>query len=129
MRINILQLIVYLTFIFGFSEFLLMLVRHSKIKTAKTRQDRGSMIFLWAMITLGFTGGFFLAKHDSWNSINSVITAIGLLLVLSGIIIRWVAIVQLGKSFTVDVAITEKANLKTNGLYTRVRHPLIWEFC
>jgi protein-S-isoprenylcysteine O-methyltransferase Ste14 len=45
------------------------------------------------------------------------------MLVLSGIIIRWIAIIQLGKSFTVDVAITNVARLKTDGLYKRVRHP------
>lgn len=123
MKINILQLIVYLTFVFAFSELLLMLVKHSKIKTAKTRKDRGSMMLLWVIITLGFTGGFFLAKHDSWNSINTFITGTGLLLVFAGIIIRWVAINQLGKSFTVDVAITEVASLKTDGLYKQVRHP------
>ena len=100
-----------------------MLVKHSKIKTSKTRKDRGSMILLWAMITLGFTCGFFLAKHNSWNSINTLIAGIGLLFVLSGIVIRWIAIIQLGKSFTVDVAITEVASLKTDGLYKRVRHP------
>ncbi|HEX7493604.1 MAG TPA: isoprenylcysteine carboxylmethyltransferase family protein [Bacteroidales bacterium] len=115
--------IVYLSFAFALSELLLMFVKHSKTKTAKTRKDRGSMILLWAMITFGFTGGFFLAKHNSWNSINMLIAGIGLLLVLAGIIIRWIAIIQLGKSFTVDVAITDLARLKTDGLYKRVRHP------
>jgi protein-S-isoprenylcysteine O-methyltransferase Ste14 len=117
------RLIVYLSFVFAFSELLLMLFKHSRIKTAKTRKDQGSMIFIWAMITFGFIGGFFLAKHDSWNSINSVIAGIGLMLILVGIIIRWLAIIQLGKSFTVDVAITEVAKLKTDGLYEKVRHP------
>ena len=123
MRINILQLIVYMTFVFAFSELILMLAKHSKIKITKTRKDRGSMIILWLMITLGFTGGFFLAKHDTWNSINTIITGIGLLIVLAGIIIRWIAIIQLGKSFTVDVAIIDVARLKTDGIYSKVRHP------
>jgi len=123
MRINILQLIIYLTFVFAFSEFLLMLLKNSRIKTAKTRKDQGSMILIWVMITIGFTLGFFLAKHYSWNFINSVIGGIGLMLVLTGIIIRWLAIIQLGKSFTVDVAITDAAKLKTDGLYKKIRHP------
>jgi protein-S-isoprenylcysteine O-methyltransferase Ste14 len=117
------SLLVYFSFAFAFSEFLLMLFKHSRIKTAKTRKDRGSMIIIWVMITFGFTAGFFLAKHDSWNPVNSVITGIGLMLVLTGTIIRWLAIFQLGKSFTVDVAITEVAKLKTDGLYEKVRHP------
>jgi protein-S-isoprenylcysteine O-methyltransferase Ste14 len=29
----------------------------------------------------------------------------------------------LGKSFTVDVAITDAAKLRTNGIYKRIRHP------
>ena len=123
MKISILQIITYMTFVFAFSEFLLMLFKHSKIKTVKTRKDKGSMILLWIMITLGFTGGFFLADHNPWNSMNLFITGIGLLLALAGIIIRWTAIIQLGKSFTVDVAITDAGILKTDGLYKQVRHP------
>jgi protein-S-isoprenylcysteine O-methyltransferase Ste14 len=117
------KLIIFMSFVFAFSEFLLMLIKHSRIKTAKTRMDQGSMILIWVMITFGFTAGFFLAKHDSWKYVNSIITVFGLLLILMGIIIRWIAIVQLGKSFTVDVAITDKARLKTDGLFRLVRHP------
>ena len=117
------QLLIFMSLVFAFSEFLLMLIKHSRIKTAKTRMDQGSMILIWVMITFGFTAGFFLAKHDSWKSVNSIITIFGLLSILIGIIIRWIAIVQLVKSFTVDVAITDKARLKTDGLFRRIRHP------
>lgn len=117
------NLIVSLSLLFAVSELLLMLFRHSRIKTVKTRKDQGSMMFIWVMITLGFTSGFFLAKHDSWHPVNSLITGIGLMLILSGIIVRWLAIIQLGKSFTVDVAITAFAKLKTDGLYKKIRHP------
>lgn len=123
MKINILSFIITLSIVFAISEFLLMIVKHSKIKNAKNREDRGSMILIWAMITLGFTGGFFLAKHYAWVSINTVIACMGLLVILNGIIIRWVAILQLGKAFTVDVAITEAARLKTDGIYAIIRHP------
>ncbi|MGC1389763.1 MAG: isoprenylcysteine carboxylmethyltransferase family protein [Bacteroidales bacterium] len=123
MKINIMQLIVCFSLIFAFSELLLMFFKHSKIETAKTRKDHGSMILIWVMIIGGFCVGFFLAKYDSWNYFNSVITGIGLILIMTGIIIRWLAIMQLGKSFTVDVAITDVARLKINGLYKRVRHP------
>ena len=100
-----------------------MLVKHSKIKNVKTRNDQGSMILIWVMITFGFIAGFFLARHDSWKPINYIITDVGLLVILMGIIMRWIAIVQLGKSFTVDVAITDTARLKTDGLYRQIRHP------
>jgi protein-S-isoprenylcysteine O-methyltransferase Ste14 len=113
----------YLSFAFAFSEFLLMLFKNSRTTLAKSRNDNGSMILIWVTITLGFTGGFILAKYNSWNIVNYIISGIGSILILTGVIIRWLAIIQLGKSFTVDVAITDGAKLKQDGLYKRIRHP------
>jgi protein-S-isoprenylcysteine O-methyltransferase Ste14 len=48
---------------------------------------------------------------------------IGMMLIFGGVIVRWLAILQLGKSFTVDVAITDAAVLKTDGIYKKLRHP------
>lgn len=110
--------LVYLSLAYAFSEFLLMLIKRSDRGTVKARRDRGSLIFLWLMITLGFTGGFFLSKP-----VNHFWAGFGLPFIVAGLIIRWVAILQLGKSFTVDVAITSSADLKTDGIYKRIRHP------
>jgi protein-S-isoprenylcysteine O-methyltransferase Ste14 len=110
--------IVYLSFAYAFSEFLLMLIKRSKEGIVKTRKDRGSLIFLWLMITIGFVGGFYLSKP-----INDFWAGFGFPLIIGGLIIRWIAILQLGNSFTVDVAINNAANLKTDGIYERVRHP------
>ena len=112
------QLLTILSFVFAFSELLLMLVSHSRIKITKTRRDRGSMILLWIIITFGFIAGFFLSKP-----VNQFFLGAGFALIFGGVIYRWVAIIQLGKSFTVDVAITNAAELKTDGIYERVRHP------
>jgi protein-S-isoprenylcysteine O-methyltransferase Ste14 len=117
------RLLIYLSFAFAFSEFLLMLFRNSWKTIVKTRKDRGSMIFIWVMITFGFTGGFILAKYDSWNIVNYIMAVMGSILMLTGIILRWLAIIQLGKPFTVDVAITDGAKLKQDGLYKKIRHP------
>jgi protein-S-isoprenylcysteine O-methyltransferase Ste14 len=107
-----------MSFAFALSEFLLMLIKRSDSTTSKTRKDRGSLIFLWLMITIGFTCGFILSKP-----VNLFWTAFGMLLIIGGLIIRWIAILQLGNSFTVDVAITNTVGLKTDGIYERIRHP------
>ena len=112
------NIIVLFSLLFAFSELLLMLLKHSKTGTSKTRNDRGSLVFLWIIITTGFTGGFFLARP-----VNQFWLGFGAVLLIAGLIIRWVAVLQLGKSFTVDVAITDAAKLKTNGIYERIRHP------
>jgi protein-S-isoprenylcysteine O-methyltransferase Ste14 len=110
--------LIYLSLGYAFSELILMFVKRSKLGKAKTREDKGSLILIWAMITLGFTGGFFLSKP-----VNHFWAGFGFPFIIVGLIVRWIAILQLGKAFTVDVAITESANLKTDGIYERIRHP------
>jgi protein-S-isoprenylcysteine O-methyltransferase Ste14 len=110
--------IIYLSFVFGLSELFLSLVKKSKSGTSKTRKDKGSMLILWIIITSGFTGGFIQAKP-----VNIYCAGFGFVFLVLGLIIRWTSIIQLGKSFTVDVAITNAAKLKTDGIYEKVRHP------
>jgi protein-S-isoprenylcysteine O-methyltransferase Ste14 len=110
--------LIFFSLVFAFSEFVLMLFKRSKTGTSKSGEDKGSMIFLWVMITAGFTAGFFLA-----GPVSHFWLGFGAALFTGGSIIRWVAIIQLGKEFTVDVAITDNALLKTDGVYEKVRHP------
>ena len=112
------RVFVYLSFAYAFSEFALMLVKRSKDEGVKTRNDKGSLIFLWLMITGGFIAGFVLSGHT-----NHFWVGFGLPLILFGLIIRWIAILQLGSSFTVDVAVNNSSKLKTDGIYERIRHP------
>lgn len=112
------SVIIYFSYAFCLSEILLMIVKRSKSGHVKNKSDKGSLIFLWSMITLGFICGFFLSKPVSgfWEGF-------GFPMILGGLLIRWIAILQLGKSFTVDVAIVNTATLKTDGIYSSVRHP------
>jgi protein-S-isoprenylcysteine O-methyltransferase Ste14 len=114
----IMSAIIYFSYAFGLSEILLAIVKRSKSGSVKNRGDKGSFIFLWSMITIGFICGFFLSKP-----MNEFLAGFGFPLVTGGLLLRWIAILQLGKSFTVDVAIVDKAKLKTDGLYSRIRHP------
>lgn len=47
----------------------------------------------------------------------------GYLFVVSGLAIRWIAVISLGEAFTVNVSILQNHRLKTDGIYTKVRHP------
>lgn len=114
--------IVYLSYAFALSELILAFVKRSKSGAVKTRKDKGSLIVLWLTIIGAFTAGFYLSR-TSRHYDNYLITGAGLLFILTGLIIRWISIIQLGKSFTVDVAITSTSNLKTDGIYKRIRHP------
>lgn len=51
------------------------------------------------------------------------IVIVGVLLFAIGFVVRWIAIISLGKAFTVRVVILKQQQLKTDGIYSLVRHP------
>ncbi|NOU16138.1 MAG: isoprenylcysteine carboxylmethyltransferase family protein [Bacteroidales bacterium] len=115
--------LIFLSYIFFISEFLLMLVKRSKKSTSKHQKDKGSLVLLWVTISICFTFGFIFADYSRWNLSHLIMAVIGLLIIIVGLIIRWVAILQLKKAFTVDVAIGTEQKLKTDGMYKTIRHP------
>lgn len=90
----------------------------------KNDQDKGSTRIIWITIgivnTLGVLSSVFL-KAPLSNL--SIIQYSGLLLIIAGLIIRFIAIFSLGRFFTVDVTILDHHKLKTDGLYRLIRHP------
>jgi protein-S-isoprenylcysteine O-methyltransferase Ste14 len=100
-----------------------MITKRSKHKSVKRRADRGSLIILWITITICLTLGFNRAKFGVWSPANYLLGVIGLLISFCGLIIRWITIIQMKNAFTVDVAINEVHQLKTDGLFKLVRHP------
>jgi protein-S-isoprenylcysteine O-methyltransferase Ste14 len=47
----------------------------------------------------------------------------GIVIFFIGAVIRWTAIFQLRKEFTVDVSISKNHKIKDDGLYRYIRHP------
>lgn len=104
-------------------ELALLIMKKSNQKQAKTNKDRKSLLLFWVSIPICFSAGFYLAKYQDWNMWNNSFAIIGLLITIVGLVLRWIAILQLGSAFTVDVAIKYEHKLKTNGLYNTIRHP------
>jgi protein-S-isoprenylcysteine O-methyltransferase Ste14 len=87
--------------------------------------DRSSLRILWIAITVSITVGVILGiqrtGHIPGDPVPVRIT--GLVLILCGIIIRWVAILSLKEHFTVDVAIAKDHRIVRKGVYGYIRHP------
>lgn len=114
----------YLQILFLISEVALLLLKRSKSKSIKTSADKRSLLFLWLAIVGCMVAGPFLAAYHAWPlGDKHFFVYTGMAIAIIGFIVRWIAIYQLGKMFTVDVAITDEHMLKTNGLYNMVRHP------
>jgi protein-S-isoprenylcysteine O-methyltransferase Ste14 len=117
------KLTIYLSYFFFISEFVLMMVKRSDKKSTSKRKDKGSLLILWFSIIVSLTAGFYFEGFGIWGFSNIYIYYAGILLFLAGLILRWGAIFQLKKEFTVDVAINKDHSLKTGGLYKKIRHP------
>ena len=117
------KLLIYLSYFFFISEFVLMLLKRSK-KTAVTRRnDKGSLLIIWISVPVTLTAGFYIEGFGIWGFSNDIVYYSGLLIFLIGLILRWCAIFQLKNAFTVDVAISKDQAIKTDGLYKKIRHP------
>src|ERR1700734_4420516 len=97
-----------------------------RAKAAETRDgDRGSLRLLWIVIVVCVTLSFNLAYLVPAASMGAApaLRAVGIATFVVGLMIRWYAIVHLGRFFTVNVAIAADHRLIDTGPYRIVRHP------
>ncbi|MFO1010868.1 MAG: isoprenylcysteine carboxylmethyltransferase family protein [Planctomycetota bacterium] len=103
------------------TELALVVLRRSKRGTSSDRTVR----VLWIAMTLGCAGAIGCSSLDAWRFPGdprawywSGIGAMGV-----GLVVRWWAVLVLGRFFTVDVAIVSGHELVERGPYRFVRHP------
>jgi protein-S-isoprenylcysteine O-methyltransferase Ste14 len=110
--------------LFPVSEIALAILKRADSRSLQ-REDRGSMRLLWLATALGLTSAIACQWVPSarLGLPSGVVRGLALALLLSGLIIRWTAILTLGRLFTVDVAIQQDHALVQRGLYRLVRHP------
>jgi protein-S-isoprenylcysteine O-methyltransferase len=101
---------------------LLWLKRSGK---AAADADRGSLALIWVVISAGMAAAFILANALRQFALEppALWRGAGVALFAAGILLRWYAIVTLGRFFTVNVAIASDHRIVEAGPYRRVRHP------
>ena len=117
--------------IFFASEVLLTLTRRSRSKTG-TKQDRSTLGMIWVVIALSIAAGIFVASSAFlWTAglwmfelpAGPAVAVAAVVLFATGLLLRWWAIVTLGRFFTVDVTIEKDHELVERGPFRWVRHP------
>lgn len=106
------------------SELALAVSKRASAKVSAGK-DRRSLGILWLVIGLSLWAGFILRAQVPAGRMPFALPCYftGLALFLLGLIIRWVAIIHLGRFFTVNVAIAADHRLITTGPYRYLRHP------
>ncbi len=106
------------------SEILLVLATRTRRAHGKL-QDRGSLYLLWITIVGAITAAEWIRAVVPASMFPGAhwvpYAAVGIM--IFGLVLRWVAILSLGKAFSVNVAIRDEQQLYQSGLYRFVRHP------
>ena len=109
------------------SEIALAVSRRSKSPGSRggSGRDRWTLPLLWTVIFSAICTGFFVrgALPQGRLPYSQAVYLVGVILFILGLVIRWTAIIHLGRFFTVNVAIAEDHQLITTGPYRYVRHP------
>ncbi len=91
-------------------------------------KDKSSLSLLWIVIISSISLSIFVANIH-FEEFSLMITTqnwiiyLGLIVLFIGILTRFLIIKSLGKYFTVDVTIREGHQIKTDGVYSILRHP------
>jgi protein-S-isoprenylcysteine O-methyltransferase Ste14 len=106
------------------SELLLAATTHTR-KSGGSLRDRGSLLVVWGTIIASMMAAGWMyswAPKAAFDAPHWLIYA-AIAVMIAGLIVRWTAILSLGKAFSVNVAIRDGQTLYRSGLYRLVRHP------
>jgi protein-S-isoprenylcysteine O-methyltransferase len=119
MRLSLVLGLIYLI-----SEALLSITRRGRSKTGE-KQDRSTLRVIWIVIMASIAAGVFVAANWRAGALphGRLFEITGVVLFAAGLLLRWWAIVTLGRFFTVDVTIEKDHELVERGPFRLVRHP------
>jgi len=120
---KIIIIIIAVSYLYGFFEVFMNLRQRSKIQVTNS-SDKSSLWWLYGLITLGYAlsfsiGATKIGRIYYWNTFF----AIGMALVVIGLMVRVHSILTLKQYFTYSVAKVENHKIIETGLYKFIRHP------
>ncbi len=111
------------------SEIYIAFATRTRRGTGNVR-DRGTMLLLWIVIFTAIFCGSWIGEAQGPNLPSGPIVFgapwmkfASLLVLIFGLILRWIAVLSLGKSFSANVAIHSTQTVLKTGLYRWMRHP------
>ncbi len=124
-RMNLAIILAFVGPLWGLSEIVLGIATRARRGPSATPHDRGSLILLWVVITGGIFAAFAVRPPAGFRISVPLLwmQAAGLILLSAGLIVRWTAILTLGKFFSANVAIHSDHRIVRAGLFRYVRHP------
>lgn len=105
------------------SEIILARTKHSA--STGVSHDKNSLRVLWITIAIAVNLGVVLGLQPIGyiGFGTKLLPPLGLILIVGGLLLRWIAIFSLKRQFTVDVSIAEGHHIIRTGIYRTIRHP------
>jgi protein-S-isoprenylcysteine O-methyltransferase Ste14 len=106
------------------SEVVIAIATRTRHSSGNVR-DRGTLFLLWIVIFTSITvGSWFSETHEpNLAQVAPWLRLAAPLVLVLGLLLRWCAVLSLGKSFSSNVAIHETQTVLKTGLYRWMRHP------
>ena len=119
MRLSLMLGLIYLI-----SEVLLSITRRGRSESGE-KQDRSTLRVIWIVIMISIAAGVFVARNWQVGRLPYAdqFAVAGVVLFAAGLILRWWAIITLGRFFTVDVVVEKDHEVVECGPFGLVRHP------
>ena len=121
---NTLSILFYISMVAWFlTEFLYKNILKSGKEDQKNK-DKSTLNILWLAIPFSIMSSIFISYNTHFTIVDETwILYLGELLIVIGILFRYMIIKSLGKYFTVDVTIRQDHKIKKEGFYKYLRHP------
>ena len=116
-------IIITVSILWAGSEIILARTRRSQ--SPDLRFDKSSLRVIWATIAIAVNFGILVSfqRIGYFGNGSRIFPIAGLILIVFGLLIRWLAIFSLKHQFTVDVSIIKDHCIIKKGIYRFVRHP------
>lgn len=106
---------------YGFGE-IFILIRNKRLVPKVKNKNRTLLLIMLPFFLILFTSVFeALQAGHKWNDQFFIA---GMIILFTGIVIRLIALIQIGKGFSVKVETSDGHELIKTGLYNFIRHPL-----
>jgi protein-S-isoprenylcysteine O-methyltransferase Ste14 len=88
-------------------------------------KDRGSLLLLWPAIGASVAAAMMYGETHRRTMLGGApwLVGVALALMVAGLVVRWTAILTLGRRFSANVAIHATQTVEKGGLFRWVRHP------
>lgn len=98
----------------------------SLFRAGAQRRDRGSFALVFLAIFVTFALGSLIASRAPWTSVENgraAVFYVGLAVMAVGIVLRFTAVIVLGRFFTFVVMVGSDQHVVQTGPYRWIRHP------